>query len=119
MTTLYGIRNCDTMRKARRWLDAHGVDYAFHDVRSDGLDRATLQAWIDTLGWEQLLNRRGTTWRKLPETVRAGVNQTAALDIMLAHPASIKRPVLEHGGELYLGFSAASYQAIFDPAGDP
>jgi arsenate reductase len=113
MTTLYGIRNCDTMRKARRWLDTHDVDYVFHDVRSDGLDRATLQTWIAALGWEQLLNRRGTTWRKLPETVRATVNRKAAADIMLEHPASIKRPVLEHGGQLYLGFSADSYQAIF------
>jgi len=118
MTTLYGIRNCDTMRKARRWLDGHDVDYVFHDVRSDGLDRATLRAWIAELGWEQLLNRRGTTWRKLPETVRATVNRTAAEGIMLEHPASIKRPVLEHSGRLYLGFSADSYQAIFGPAGD-
>lgn len=117
MTTLYGIRNCDTMRKARRWLDAHGAHYAFHDVRSDGLERSTLQAWIAALGWEPLLNRRGTTWRKLPETVRATISREAAEDIMLTHPASIKRPVLEHGGRLYLGFSAASYQAIFDQDG--
>ena len=116
MTTLYGIRNCDTMRKARRWLDANDVDYVFHDVRSNGLDRATLQTWIAALGWEQLLNRRGTTWRKLPETVRATVNSKAAADIMLEHPASIKRPVLEHGGQLYLGFSTDSYQAIFGPS---
>ena len=116
MTTLYGIRNCDTMRKARRWLDVHGVDYTFHDVRRDGLDEATLQAWIAALGWEQLLNRRGTTWRKLPETVRATISREAAEDIMLTHPASIKRPVLEHGGRLYLGFSDASYQAIFNAA---
>jgi len=117
MTTLYGIRNCDTMRKARRWLDAHDIDYAVHDVRSNGLDRATLEAWISELGWEQLLNRRGTTWRKLPETVRATVNPAAAEAIMLEHPSSIKRPVLEHDGRLYLGFSPDSYQAIFVPAG--
>ena len=119
MTTLYGIRNCDTMRKARRWLDAQGVEYAFHDVRSDGLDRATLQAWITALGWEQLLNRRGTTWRRLPETDRAGIDRKAAAAIMLEHPAIIKRPVLEHDGRLHLGFSTDSYSAIFGVAGKP
>jgi len=119
MTTLYGISNCDTMRKARRWLDGHGVDYVFHDVRRDGLDRATLQTWITALDWEQLLNRRGTTWRKLPGTVRTTVNRKAAETIMLEHPAIIKRPVLEHGGHWYLGFSADRYQAIFGPARKP
>ena len=119
MTTLYGIRNCDTMRKARRWLDAHGVDYVFHDVRSDGLEPATLRAWEAELGWEQLLNRRGTTWRKLPGPVRTSINRNTAEAVMLEHPASIKRPVLEHEGRLYLGFSPDSYRAIFDPGGNP
>ena len=113
MTTLYGIRNCDTMRKARRWLDTHDVDYVFHDVRSDGLDRATLQTWVATLGWEQLLNRRGATWRKLPEAVRDGMDEQCALRVMLEQPAIIKRPLLDLGGERRLGFSPASYQELF------
>jgi arsenate reductase len=117
VTTLYGISNCDTMRKARRWLDAHGVDYVFHDVRRDGLERAILQAWSAALGWEQLLNRRGTTWRRLPEAVRTTVTPRVAEDLMLEQPAIIKRPVLEHRGQLYLGFSADSYAAIFGAAG--
>ena len=112
--TLYGIANCDSVRKARKWLAERGVDYRFHDFRKDGLDERQLRAWVAELGWEALLNRRGSTWRKLPETVRATVNRKAAADIMLKHPASIRRPVLEHGGKLYLGFSADSYRAIFD-----
>ena len=114
MTTLYGIKNCDTVRKARRWLDDNGVTYTFHDIRSDGLDKKTLQAWEKQLGWEQLLNRRGTTWRKLPDEVRDGVDRTRALQIMLDHPAIIKRPVLAVSRQLYLGFSADSYGEIFN-----
>jgi len=117
MTTLYGIRNCDTMRKARRWLDSHGVDYVFHDLRNDGLDRAMLQRWSAALGWEPLLNRRGTTWRRLPEPVRTAINRETAEALMLEHPAIIRRPVLEHEGRLYLGFSSDSYQAVFGAAG--
>ena len=112
MTTLYGIRNCDTVRKARRWLDDSGVEYTFHDVRSDGLDKKTLQAWEKQLGWDRLLNRRGTTWRKLPETVREGIDRTSALQIMLDHPAIIKRPVLAVGKQLYVGFSADDWRGI-------
>ena len=111
-TTLYGIRNCDTIRKARRWLESNGVDYTFHDVRNDGLDKKTLQNWEKQLGWEQLLNRRGTTWRKLPEPVRDSVCRASALQIMLDHPAIIKRPVLAVGEQLYLGFNADSYHEI-------
>jgi len=117
MTTLYGIRNCDTMRKARRWLDGHGVDYAYHDLRSDGLERTMLQDWMAALGWEALLNRRGTTWRRLPETVRAAINREVAADLMVEHPAIIRRPVLEHDGQLYVGFSSDRYRAIFGAAG--
>jgi len=112
-TTLYGISNCDTVRKARRWLDAHDVEYRFHDVRKDGLERKTLRNWIAKLGWESLLNRRGTTWRALPEAVRAGINAAAAEHIMLEHPASIKRPLLEHDGDLFTGFSESQYSALF------
>ncbi|MGD2138491.1 MAG: ArsC family reductase [Gammaproteobacteria bacterium] len=112
-TILYGISNCDKVRKARRWLDAHDVEYRFHDVRKDGLERKTLRTWIAKLGWENLLNRRGTTWRALPEAVRAGINAAAAEHIMLEHPASIKRPLLEYDGDLFPGFSESQYSALF------
>ena len=88
-TTLYGISKCDSVRKARRWLDAHHVDYRFHDVRKDGLERNTLHGWITELGWENLLNRRGTTWRNLPEALREGIDARTAEAVMLEHPASI------------------------------
>ena len=114
MTTLYGIKNCDTVRKARRWLDSHEVVYTFHDLRADGLDRITLEGWEQSLGWEQLLNRRGTTWRKLPATERDAINRNRALRLMLEQPAIIKRPLLAVNRQLHLGFSADSYQDIFD-----
>ena len=113
MTTLYGIRNCDTIKKARRWLDENGIDYRFHDVRSDGITRKDLQAWMQTLDWEALLNRRGTSWRKLPESVRNSINKTRAIKLMLDNPAIIKRPLLARGDSLHLGFSTDSYQSIF------
>ena len=112
-TTLYGISNCDTVRKARRWLDAHHTGYRFHDVRKDGLDWQTLRGWITELGWENLLNRRGSTWRNLPEAVREGINARAAENIMLEHPSSIRRPVLAHDGKLYLGFRETEYSTLF------
>jgi arsenate reductase len=114
MTTLYGIRNCDTTRKARRWLDAHGVDYRFHDVREDGLAGETLRGWIGALGWEALLNRRGTTWRSLPVQAREDIDAAGAQRLMLAHPACIRRPVLAHPGGLLSGFREADYAALFE-----
>jgi arsenate reductase len=113
MTTLYGIPNCDTVRKARRWLDTHGVDYRFHDFRKDGLTRKQLQDWEGRLGWETLLNRRGTTWRQLPQAMRDSVDRNTALRIMLEHPASIRRPVLEHAETLQLGFCDDAYRKLF------
>jgi arsenate reductase len=113
MTTLYGIKNCDTVRKARRWLDDHNVDYRFHDLRSDGLANARLQQWARVLGWESLLNRRGSTWRKLPESTRTNINRMTAIQVMLEQPAIIRRPILETGGQLYLGFDTDSYRTIF------
>ena len=113
MTTLYGIRNCDTVRKARRWLDGNGVDYSFHDLRGDGLDKKTLLAWERQLGWEQLLNRRGTTWRTLPQKTRDGIDRTHAVAVMLEQPAIIKRPVLACGGQFHVGFNPDSWQEIF------
>ena len=113
MTTLYGIRNCDTVKKARAWLDGHGVAYRFHDFRADGLDEKQLRAWVRELGWETLLNRRGTTWRKLPEQVRDGIDETGAIKVMLAEPAIIKRPVLDLGKERRVGFKPEDYEALF------
>jgi arsenate reductase len=113
MTTLYGIKNCDTIKKARRWLEENEVEYCFHDVRTDGITRSDLQSWMKTLDWEKLLNRRGTSWRKLPGSVRDNISKSSAIDIMLENPAIIKRPVLTHNNKLYLGFSTDSYQSIF------
>lgn len=113
MTTLYGIKNCDTVRKARRWLDERGIDYRFHDLRSDGLDRAALEAWVAELGWESLLNRRGTTWRRLPEGDREDLDASNAVRLMLEHPALIKRPVLELESRRMVGFSHKAYEEAF------
>jgi len=109
MTTLYGIRNCDTMKKAWSWLDAHGVAYAFHDYKKAGIDRATLERWADVLGWEALLNRSGTTFRKLPEADKADLGRDKAIDLMIAQPSMIKRPVLESGATLLAGFKPEVY----------
>ena len=108
---LYGIRNCDTMKKACAWLDSHGVAYDFHDYRKDGLDRATLEGWVKQLGWEVLLNRAGTTFRKLPDADRQDITEAKAIDLMLANPSMIKRPVLDTGGRLYVGFKGG-YEGI-------
>lgn len=111
--TLYGMKNCDTMKKARTWLDAQGVAYRFHDYRAEGLDRDTLLGWIAKTGWEPLLNRAGTTFRKLPDTQREGLTQAKAVTLMLAQPAMIKRPVLESGGKILIGFKPDLYAAQF------
>jgi arsenate reductase len=111
--TLYGIRNCDTVRKARAWLAAEGIDYRFHDFHADGLTIGTLNRWNKAAGWETLLNRRGTSWRQLPDKVRDHINGKLAIELMLDNPTLIKRPVLEYQDAVYVGFSAAAYQAIF------
>ena len=113
MVTIFGIRNCDTVRKTRRWLDGHAVEYRFHDIRADGLSRLLLESWVQALGWENLLNRRGTTWRKLPESVRGNIDRRTAIKLMLEQPAMIKRPVLDLGDSLHLGFSEAAYTDLF------
>ena len=115
MTTLYGIKNCDTIRKARRWLKENGVEYTFHDVREDGISAAMLGTWAKSLDWELLLNRRGTTWRQLPASVRENIDRKSALNIMREQPAIIKRPVLDHNKQLHLGFNDDRYTAIFHP----
>ena len=111
--TIYGIRNCDTMKKARRWLDEHGVACAFHDYRADGIDKAKLERWAREAGWEKLLNRAGTTFRKLPPAERDGLDEARAIALMLDHPAMIKRPVLEMDGGLLIGFKPEEYARAF------
>ena len=107
--TLHGIKNCDTMKKARAWLDAQGVSYAFHDYKTQGITPALLQSWVSALGWEALLNRAGTTFRKLPDADKQGLDAGKAMALMLAQPSMIKRPVLDRDGRLTLGFSPESY----------
>ena len=109
--TIYGIRNCDTMKKARAWLDARGVAYDFHDYKVEGAERGKLAAWSKVVGWETLLNRAGTTFRKLPDAERANLDGEKAIALMLAQPSMIKRPVLEKGAKLLVGFKPAEYQA--------
>jgi arsenate reductase len=109
--TLYGIRNCDTMKKAWTWLDDHGVAYGFHDYKKQGIDRPKLEGWVKQVGWEVLLNRAGTTFKKLPDADKAGLTEAKAIDLMLAQPSMIKRPVLETGDGLLVGFRPEVYSA--------
>ena len=115
MVTLYGIKNCDTIKKARRWLETNNIDYRFHDYRADGLNNELLSAFINELGWEALLNTRGTTWRKLDENTRNKITDAAsAAALMTEMPAIIKRPLLWASGKpMLLGFSDSSYQQFF------
>lgn len=112
-TTIYGIKACDTMKKARDWLDNHRVAYGFHDYKTAGVDRATLQGWAAKVGWEVLLNRAGTTFRKLPDADKTGLDEAKAIGLMLAQPSMIKRPVLDLGGDLLVGFKPDAYAAKF------
>jgi Spx/MgsR family transcriptional regulator len=109
-TTIYGIKNCDTMKKARAWLDGKGVAYDFHDYKTAGIAKDRLKGWSDKLGWETLLNRAGTTFKKLPDTDKEGLTEKKALALMLAQPSMIKRPVLELGGKLVVGFKPDIYE---------
>ena len=108
---IYGIANCDTVKKARAWLDARGIAHSFHDYKKEGADPAKLAAWADALGWEALLNRRGTTFRKLPDADKADVDRAKALALMAAHPSLIKRPLVEHAGGVLAGFSEGEWAA--------
>ena len=111
-TTLYGIPNCDTMKKARAWLESQRIDYEFHDYKKSGIERAKLESWIRVAGWEVLLNRAGTTFRKLPDAAKANLTEDKAVKLMLEQPAMIKRPVLERGKTLLVGFSPEKYAAL-------
>jgi len=114
--TIYGIKNCDTMKKARAWLDAHGVAYTFHDYKAQGIDRGTLETWARAVGWETLLNRAGTTFRKLPDASKAGLDEARAIALMVEQPSMIKRPVLVSGhGRPVVGFKPETYAAAFPP----
>jgi arsenate reductase len=110
---LYGIKACDTMKKARTWLDAHGVAYAFHDYKVEGAARSLLENWARQVGWETLLNRAGTTFRKLPDTDKSNLDEAKAITLMLAQPSMIKRPVLAVGDRLIVGFKPEIYEAAF------
>lgn len=113
MTQIYGIPNCDTVKKARTWLAEHGIDAAFVDYKKVGVDRVQLEAWVDRVGWEVLLNRAGTTFRKLPEGERVDLDRERAVALMLAHPSAIKRPVLIDGDRIEVGFTPDRYAALF------
>jgi arsenate reductase len=115
--TLYGIKNCDTMKKARAWLDGHDIAYVFHDYKTKGVEAEQLQTWLGEVGWEALLNRAGTTFRKLPESDREGLTEGRAIALMLSQPSMIKRPVLEVGTKLVVGFKPDTYAAAFSMRG--
>ncbi|WP_395647601.1 ArsC family reductase [Terricaulis sp.] len=110
--TIYGIKNCDTMKKARVWLDGHDVAYSFHDYKTLSIDKASLERWSKEVGWEVLLNRAGTTFRALPDSDKEGLNEKKAIALMLAQPSMIKRPVLDVEGELTVGFKPELYAAV-------
>jgi len=111
-TVIHGIKNCDTMKKARAWLDANGVAHEFHDYKVSGIDRETIEKWVQAVGWEVLLNRAGTTFRKLPDSAKKGIDERKAIKLMLEHPSMIKRPVLERGRTLLVGFDDERYSAL-------
>ena len=109
--TIYGIKNCDTMKKARAWLDKHGVAYAFHDYKTLGIERERIERWAREVGWETLLNRAGTTFRKLPDKDKTAITEKKAIALMLEQPSMIKRPVLDAKGKLIVGFKPETYDA--------
>ncbi|WP_454853444.1 ArsC family reductase [Rhizobium binxianense] len=113
VVTIYGIKNCDTMKKARGWLEEHGVAYDFHDYKAVGIDRPHLEAWADEAGWETVLNRAGTTFRKLPDADKENLTREKAIMLMLEQPSTIKRPVLEADGKLLVGFKPETYAGVF------
>jgi arsenate reductase (glutaredoxin) len=113
MATIYGIKNCDTMKKARSWLEAHKIAHDFHDYKTTGIDKATLEGWVKKVGWQVLLNRAGTTFRKLPEGDKEDITEEKAVALMLAQPSMIKRPVLDIKGRLTVGFKPEEYKRLF------
>ena len=114
MVTLYGIKRCDTMKRARAWLDQRGIEYRFVDYQASGAPETDVRRWIEAEGWEKVLNRRGATWRKLPEADREGMNEERALETALAHPSVIRRPILQRGKHLLVGFDEEAWARAFD-----
>jgi len=112
MIKIYGISNCDTMKKARKWLEANGVDYVFHDYKKLGVPEKKLKSWVKQAGWDTVLNKRGTTWRKLDDNLKDNIDSESAIKIMLENPSIIKRPILESGKILLIGFKEADYQQL-------
>lgn len=110
---MYGIKNCDTIKKARGWLEGRGISYVFHDYKTSGIDRGRLTDWADELGWEKLLNRAGTTFRKLPDSDRENIDRDKAITLMLAQPSMIKRPLLDLGDRRIAGFKSSEYESAF------
>ena len=114
MIIVFGIKNCDTIKKARNWLTDQGIEYQFHDFRANGIDRDRIETWIQQAGWETVLNRRGTTWRKLDAAIQDTVNRDNVAALLAEHPAMIKRPVLDIDGDISIGFKPDLYQSIFN-----
>ena len=113
MITLYGIKNCDTVKKARAWLERNAIDYSFHDFREQGIEEQQVRQWLAELGWEQVVNRRSTTWKQLDASTREAMDEASALDCILEHPTLVKRPVLDTGAERHVGFREEQYREIF------
>ncbi len=114
MITVFGIKNCDTVKKARRWLDEAHINYRFHDVRADGITQQQVQSWVDTLGWETLVNKRSTTWKSLDEAARQAMNKETAIQAILDNPTLIKRPLLDTGSTQRVGFNADEYRLLLN-----
>jgi len=112
MIKIYGIPNCDTMKKALKWLDKNNLKYEFHDYKKLGVPENNLKSWVKTAGWEIILNKRGTTWRKLDENIKNNINDTSSIQVMLDNPSAIKRPVLESGRILIVGFKEEEYKTL-------
>ena len=112
MLNLYGIKNCDTVKKARRWLEDHGIEYQFHDFRQDGLDKKLLTSWVDLLGWESVVNKRSTTWRNLTDKEKEISTNSQAVKLLAANPTLIKRPVVQKGNVLFVGFKESEFKNL-------
>lgn len=113
MIKIYGIPNCDTMKKARKWLDDNNLEYEFHDYKKHGVPEKNLTRWAKTAGWDVVLNKRGTTWRKLNDEIKNNIDEASSIQVMLEHPSAIKRPVLEDGKTLLIGFKEDEYKTLF------
>ncbi len=111
-TKMYGIPNCDTIKKARNWMEKNGVNYVFHDYKKSGITEDKLEEWLLNVDLDVLLNKRGTTFKKLPDVIKENVNETNAIPLMMQNPSMIKRPVLEHNGEILVGFKSSEYEAL-------